>query len=317
MMNRLRIDLAASPTTWGVDFADNPENPPWRRVLDEIQASGLHSLELGPVGYLPEDPDVLGPELESRGLTTAGTFMFQPIYDDTREEQVLDVAQRTSRVVRELGGHFLILVDQPTDLRVMTAGREQQAQRMAPKDRVGYLERVRRIGSIAAEHELRAVFHQHAGTNVEFLDEVEELFAGVDDECLGMCLDTGHLAYAGIDPVDAIRRFDDRIDHVHFKDVDGEVLARARAQGWDFWTAISAGIFCPIGQGVVDFAGVMSALETLDFAGTATIEQDRHPQSDTDPLADLRASIAHIESLSPTLETEISTATEKEEAPHE
>jgi len=292
-----RIDLAASPTTWGVDFADNPENPPWQRVLDEIQASGLHSLELGPVGYLPEDPDVLGPELESRGLTTAGTFMFQPIYDDAREEQVLDVALRTSRVVRELGGRFLILVDQPTELRVATAGRSADAQRMVGSDRTRYLERVRRIGDIAAESELRAVFHQHAGTNVEFLDEVEELFSGVDDDCLGMCLDTGHLAYAGIDPIEAIRRFADRIDHVHFKDVDGAVLATARAQGWDFWTAISAGIFCPIGQGVVDFAGIMTALDALEFTGTATIEQDRHPLSDTDPLADLRASIAHIEPL--------------------
>ncbi len=297
MTHRPRIDLAASPTTWGVDFADNPQNPAWQRVLDEIQASGLHSLELGPVGYLPEDPDVLGPELESRGLTTAGTFMFQPIYDDAQEGQVLDVARRTSRVVRELGGRFLILVDQPTELRVTTAGRSADAQRMVGADRARYLERVRRIGDIAAGSELRAVFHQHAGTNVEFLDEVEELFAGVDDDCLGMCLDTGHLAYAGIDPVDAIRRFADRIDHVHFKDVDGAVLATARAQGWDFWTAISAGIFCPIGQGVVDFAGVVTALDALEFTGTATIEQDRHPLSDTDPLADLRASIAHIEPL--------------------
>jgi len=296
-MDKPRIDLAASPTTWGVDFADNPQNPPWQRVLDEIQASGVHSLELGPVGYLPEDPDVLGPELESRGLTTAGTFMFQPIYDDAREEQVLDVAQRTSRVVRELGGRFLILVDQPTELRVATAGREQAALRMAPGDRARYLDRVRRIGDIAAENQLRAVFHQHAGTNVEFLDEVDELFANVDDQCLGMCLDTGHLAYAGIDPVEAVRRFGDRIDHVHFKDVDGAVLNRAQAEGWDFWTAISAGIFCPIGEGVVDFAGIMSALDALEFSGTATIEQDRHPQSNTDPLADLRASVAHLEPL--------------------
>lgn len=297
MTNQLRIDLAASPTTWGVDFADNPENPPWQRVLDEIQASGIRCLELGPVGYLPEDPDVLGPELQARSLTTAGTFMFQPIYDDAREGDVLDVAIRTARVVDELGGRFLILVDQPTQSRVATAGRTEVAVRMVDAARARYLDRVRRIGDIAGERQLRAVFHQHAGTNVEFLDEVEALFDSVDHECLGMCLDTGHLAYAGIDPIDAIRRFGDRIDHVHFKDVDGEVLARARAQGWDFWTAISAGIFCPIGQGTVDFASVVTALGELDFAGTATIEQDRHPLSQTDPLADLRASIAHLEPL--------------------
>jgi inosose dehydratase len=238
--------------------------------------------------------------------------MFQPIYDDAREEQVLDVAQRTSGLVRELGGRFLILVDQPTELRVATAGRERAAHRMAASDRVRYVDRVRRIGEIAAENGLRAVFHQHAGTNVEFLDEVDELFLSVDDQCIGMCLDTGHLAYAGIDPVEAIGRFSDRIDHVHFKDVDGDVLARARTEGWDFWTAISAGVFCPIGRGVVDFAGIMRALEALEFSGTATLEQDRHPLSDTDPLSDLRASVAHIEPMLSTYGTRTFHKTDEE-----
>jgi len=297
MSGQMDIELAASPTTWGVDFAGNPLNPAWDRVLDEIQASGVRSLELGPVGYLPEDPQVLGPELEARGLTTAGTFMFQPIYDDARESEVLDVARRTGALVSALSGHFLILVDQPTDLRVATAGRGSLAQRMDSNARYRYVERITRIGDIAGEYGLRAVFHQHAGTNVEFIDEVEFLFESVDHECVGMCLDTGHLAYAGIDPVEAIRQFAGRIDHVHFKDVNGRVVEKARAQGWDFWHAISAGIFCPIGEGVVDFGGVISALSDIGFSGTATIEQDRDPASSTDPLADLRASIAHLEPL--------------------
>ena len=297
-MNRsIKIDLAASPTTWGVDFAGNPHNPAWDRVLDEIQASGIRSLELGPVGYLPEDPQLLGPELEARGLTTAGTFMFQPIYDDAREAEVLDVARRTSNLLSALAGRFLILVDQPTELRVSTAGRASAARRMDSRARGRYIDRIKRIGDIAGERDLRAVFHQHAGTNVEFMDEVEFLFEMVDHECLGMCLDTGHLAYAGIDPVQAIGQFAGRIDHVHFKDVNGAVLDQARAEGWDFWQAIAAGIFCPIGQGVIDFPGVVAALTDLGFSGTATIEQDRHPASQTDPLADLRASIAHLQPL--------------------
>ena len=139
----------------------------------------MDTLELGPVGYLPEDPQILGPELESRGLSTAGTFMFQPIFDDAREDEVLDVARRTSGLVRELKGEFLILVDQPTDTRVATAGRSAAATRMEDASRRRYLERVRKIGTIAGENGLRAVFHQHAGTNVEFLDEVEALFADV------------------------------------------------------------------------------------------------------------------------------------------
>ena len=276
MTTLANIRLAASPTTWGVDFADNPRNPTWNRVLDEIEASGVDT-RIGSGGLLARRPAGSRPELESRGLSTAGTFMFQPIFDDAREDEVLDVARRTSGLVRELNGEFLILVDQPTDTRVATAGRSAAATRMDDASRRRYLERVRKIGTIAGENGLRAVFHQHAGTNVEFLDEVEALFADVDYECLGMCLDTGHLAYAGIDPGSAIDHFSDRIDHVHFKDVNGRVLAQAREEGWDFWQAIAAGIFCPIGEGVVEFPGVIGALASLGFSGTAPLEQDLLP----------------------------------------
>ena len=53
------LALATGPVTWGVDFADAPTNPPWPLVLDDIAASGVGALELGPVGYLPEDPPTL------------------------------------------------------------------------------------------------------------------------------------------------------------------------------------------------------------------------------------------------------------------
>ena len=293
MTTLANIRLAASPTTWGVDFADNPRNPAWNRVLDEMrQAVSTLSNWSG---------RLRGPRFSDRTRIPRsihrGNLHVQPIFDDAREDEVLDVARRTSGLVRELNGEFLILVDQPTDTRVATAGRSGAATRMDDASRRRYLERVRKIGTIAGENGLRAVFHQHAGTNVEFLDEVEALFADVDHECLGMCLDTGHLAYAGIDPVSAIDHFSDRIDHVHFKDVNGRVLAQAREEGWDFWQAIATGIFCPIGEGVVDFPGVIGSLSSLGFSGTATIEQDRPPDSSTDPLADLRASVAHLSPL--------------------
>ena len=41
MTTLANIRLAAAPTTWGVDFADNPRNPAWNRVLDEIEACNV------------------------------------------------------------------------------------------------------------------------------------------------------------------------------------------------------------------------------------------------------------------------------------
>jgi len=291
------MELAGSPTTWGVDFADHPLNPPWQRVLDEIAEAGCTRLELGPVGYLPEDPDVLRAELQSRGLSAVGTFLFQPINDPSATEQVLAVAARTCALIGQMGGAHLVNVDQPSVERAASAGQGNVARRLTDPESLGYLDRLMRIADQAQAHGIRAVLHPHAGTYVEFGDEIDAVFARIPSEAMGMCLDTGHLAYAGVDPVEVVHRYRDRIEHVHLKDVDGRQLTLTRDAQRGFWDSIAAGIFCPVGEGIIDFPAFMAALSQIGYQGSATIEQDRHPASTTNPCRDLERSVAYLTPL--------------------
>lgn len=293
----MTMELAGSPTTWGVDFADHPLNPAWQRVLDEIAEAGCTRLELGPVGYLPEDPQVLRAELQARGLTAVGTFVFQPIHDPRATEQVTAVAARTCRLIGEMGGAHLVIVDQPSDERAASAGQGERARRLSAPESTGYVDRLVRIADQAQEHGIRAVLHPHAGTYVEFGDEIDAVFARIPAEAMGMCLDTGHLAYAGVDLVDVVHRYADRIEHVHLKDVDGRQLTLTRQAKRGFWDSIAAGIFCPVGEGIIDFPAFMAALRDIDYQGSATIEQDRHPASTSDPCRDLQRSVAYLTPL--------------------
>ena len=275
--------LATGPVTWGVDFADAPGNPPWPEVLDEIAASGLGALELGPVGYLPEDPAALREALAGRGLTAVGSFVFDDLHDPDRADAVVAAARRACAVIAAAGGRLLVVIDRPGPERAATAGRSAAARRLAPRAWAGLLRTVLRVADVARAHGLRPVVHPHAGSFLEFEDELERLLAGTD---LGLCLDTGHLAYAGIDPVAALARYAGRLGHVHLKDVDGDVLAR----GLPFWDAIAAGVFCPLGTGIVDVRAALAELDRQGYDGWATIEQDRVPGRGT-PLGDLRRSL--------------------------
>lgn len=282
------MQLATSPVTWGVDFADRPTNPPWELVLDEIQQSGVGALELGPVGYLPEDPTVLRNALDGRGLRAVGSFIFDDLHDPALAEVIVETARRACRVISAARGELLVIIDRPGPERVVTAGRSAAASRLSPHRWAAMLGLTQRVAATAREFGLRPVFHPHAGTFVEFLDEIVRL---ITDTELDLCLDTGHCAYAHIDPVAAIEEFAPRLSHVHFKDVEGDVLARIDAEGLDFWTAIEAGVFCPLGEGIVDIGAVLDALDRHGYRGYATIEQDRVPGSG-DPLGDLRRSLA-------------------------
>jgi inosose dehydratase len=281
------VQLATSPVTWGVDFADRPTNPPWEQVLDEIQQSGVQALELGPVGYLPEDAVVLRDALGSRGLRAVGSFIFDDLHEPTVANEILDTARRACRVIAAAQGDVLVIIDRPGPDRVSTAGRSAVATRLSPERWAAMLDLTERVAAVAREFGLRPVFHPHAGGYVEFEDEIERL---IEDTDLNLCLDTGHCAYARIDPVAAIKAFEARLTHVHLKDVNADVLSRIGAEGLDFWTAIEQGIFCPLGEGVVDVGAVLETLDQQGYRGYATIEQDRVPGSG-DPLGDLRRSL--------------------------
>jgi inosose dehydratase len=128
---------------------------------------------------------------------------------------------------------------------------------------------------------LRTAFHHHCATYVETRDEIDALLTRTPEDLLGLCLDTGHATYGGGDPIALIDRYGDRIWHVHFKDCSRFVADRARAEQWDYMTAIRHGLFCELGEGAVDFRGVLDRLRAHRYDRWVVVEQDVLPSMGT------------------------------------
>lgn len=289
-MSKPSLNLATAPVTWGVDFAEGPSNPPWQHVLDEIAQSGIGALELGPVGYLPEDPALLCEALRSRGLTAVGSFVLENLHNPAALADVLAVARRVCRAIVAAEGSVLVIIDRPSSERAATAGRSQDSPRQNATSWHATLGAIERIAAIAADFGLRAAVHPHAGSYLEYEDEIERF---LDNSEIGLCLDTGHLAYAGLVAHEAITKYGDRLAHVHLKDVNGTLLERIGSDKISFSEAVAQGIFCPLGRGVVDLGAVLDALDGAGYQGFATIEQDRVAGSGS-PLHELAESIAAL-----------------------
>ena len=86
----MTIRIGNAPCSWGIEFASDPRYPTWQRVLDECRAAGYEGIELGPIGYMPEDPLVLGEALQSRGLELIGGVVFRPFHDPAKWDEVKD-----------------------------------------------------------------------------------------------------------------------------------------------------------------------------------------------------------------------------------
>ena len=294
----MTLRLGNAPCSWGVEFADDPRNPPWQRVLSECAGAGYAGIELGPVGYMPEEPAVLGPALAEHGLTLIGGVVFRPFHDPDAWDEVQDAARRTCAALTAHGAQHLVLIDSISPRRAATAGQPEEAVQMDAAEWAGFRDRIAELARMGAEdHGLTVSLHPHAGGFVDFLPETERLLAETDPAQLQLCVDTGHCVYAGFDPVDFMRRHADRLAYVHFKTTDPQVKAAAIAQRTGFYEACAEGLFCNLGDGEVDFGLVRRTLEKIGYDGWCTVEQDCDPVGPTSPIGDARTNRAYLQSI--------------------
>jgi inosose dehydratase len=290
------LHLAATPVSWGIDFADHPDNVPWETAFGEIASLGFGLVELGPPGYLPRDGAQAAQALDALGLRAVGSWLVLPLHELSPAEAAA-AARPVIAWIAAAGGSRVIVIDEVGAERGATAGDRDRAQRLDTAGASRLRDAIRAVSDTAAEAGVRPVLHAHAGTYIEFEDELEWALAELDADELGLCVDTGHCAYAGIDAAALVRRHADRLEHVHLKDLDAAALSAAIRDRVGFWPAVHAGVFCPLGQGTVDLPGVLDALQAADYTGAATVEQDRHPGAATDARGDVAASLDVLRQL--------------------
>jgi len=257
--------VASAPISWGIC-----EVPGWGamlptdRVLGEMSGLGLTATELGAPGFLPADPDDVKAELGEFGMVLLGGFTPIVCHDPAFRDETIRAATATARLFQRAGATKFVsavVVDPDWSLPMALDAAQQRSM----------VEMLGIIDDICDEHGLEQVLHPHVQTLVETRDDVNRVLDTCD---VHWCLDTGHLAIGGVDPVQfAIDAFD-RVGHVHLKDVNLSMVPPVLARETTLMAATQAGLFTPLGQGDVDIAGVVRALESRGYQGWYVIEQD-------------------------------------------
>ena len=292
------IKVGNAPCSWGVEFADDARNPNWRRVLKENSDAGFTGIELGPVGYMPEEPTILAEALSEFNQELIGGVIFRAFHDPGAWGDVLDGSMRTCKALAAHGATRLVIIDSISPRRAPTAGRAAEAEQMDTAEWTAYRDRIATIAKMGAEeYGLTVGIHAHAAGFIDFEPELERLLGEVDEKILGVCFDTGHHSYAGFDPVTFIKRHILRINYLNFKDINPKVKASVIANRTGFYDACGQGIFCNLGDGDVDFPAVRQLLLDSGFDGWCTVEQDCDPTGDTSPVEDAKLNRAYLQSI--------------------
>ena len=274
-----KLKVGNAPCSWGVIENTDGERYDYVRVLNEMAAAGYSGTELGDKGFMPSDPVKLRQELEIRGLQLVASWSSVRLYDADYHEAGVTAAVETARLLAEVGGADTILVIGPDHSTVPL--RHDNSGRITPEmglDDAGweiYAEGAMRVAeAVKSETGLRSAVHPHGATYIETPEEIGRFFSMTDPALVGYVFDTGHFHLGGGDAVEGIRKYADRIWHVHYKDFDPTVVVEADANGWGYQQLIAHGVFSELGTGVVDFPNVTMALNEIGYEGWIVVEQD-------------------------------------------
>ena len=266
--------VANAPCNFGVYSLESPVIGP-DDMLARLAAQGYAGVDSGPIGYFGTGAQ-LADRLARHGLGLAGGWV------DLRFADAAGFAEDLANLDTALDAFTAVPVDDrrfaPRPTLALPGFRPRyehpgrpSAPGLADDEWPDLAARVQQAADRCRDRGLEPVFHYHLGTLVETEAEADRLLELTD---ISVCLDTGHLALAGGDPVAAARKWGERIRQVHIKDADLAVHDRGRAEGKDLAGIVADGGFCAVGRGAVDVKGVLAALTDLGYAGWLVVEQD-------------------------------------------
>ena len=298
------IKIANAPCSWGAlefDLEEKSEEIGFEQVLDEIKETGYIGTELGDWGYMPTTPKLLKEEIEKRNLELLGAFVPVALADASKHAMGIKSALKVAELMYKAGYKNAVIV--LADDNVSIPNRTQNAGRISPE--MGLSEKQWKVFAKGAENiakavkdafGIRTVFHHHCAGYVETPKEIDTLLTLTDPDLLGLCLDMGHYAFGGGNPVEALKKYRGRIWHVHFKDFDPEAARLSREANGDYFDAIKRGVFCELGKGSVDFQAIVNLLSDMNYSDWIVVEQDILPGMG-DPKACAQANRNYIKTL--------------------
>jgi inosose dehydratase len=270
----MAVSLGINPITWTND--DMPElggDIPLETCLAETRLAGFAGIELG--GKFPREAALLRPLLARHGLRLVSGWYSAQLARRTVAEELHALAPHLD-LLAAMGCTAMVFAEGHGSTDGNPAAPLSHRPVLPADAWPAFCAKLNAVAHHLRQRGVRLAFHHHMGTVVQTEAEIERLMATTDDD-VGLLLDTGHLVFAGGDPVAVARRHGARIVHVHCKDVRAAVLADVVREDRSFLRAVLDGVFTVPGDGSIDFGAVLRALRPSGYAGWLVVEAEQDP----------------------------------------
>jgi inosose dehydratase len=267
----LRIGI--NPLTWtNDDLPELGEQNSLETCLAEAKIAGYEGVELG--RKFPRDAAVLGPILRNFKIDLVSGWYSGRLLERSVEDEI-KALQPHLTLLKTLGAKVMVFCEVSRCVHGDRKVPLSRRPKLAENEWAPFSRNLDQVAAYLNEQGVRMAYHHHMGTVIQSEDEVDRMMDSTRN--VGLLLDSGHLTFAGGDPLRALKRHAKRIVHVHCKDIRKDKLAQAQKKDMSFLDAVVGDVFAVPGDGSIDFEPILKELSSNKYSGWLVVEADQDP----------------------------------------
>ena len=275
MLDKNKVKLGIAPIAWtNDDMPDLGAENTFEQCISEMALAGFTGCEVG--NKYPKDTAVLKKALDLRGMQICNawfsTFLTTKPYEETEKEFIKHIT-----FLKEMGAKVVGVSEQGHSIQGTDLSIFDDKYVMNDEEWDMLCTGLNKLGKVAKDMGITLTFHHHMGTVVQTAAEIDRMMENTDSELFNLLFDSGHLAYCGEDYMYILKKYINRIKHVHLKDIRPEVIADVKAKGESFLQGVRKGTFTVPGDGVIDFAPIFEVLAENNYEGYVLVEAEQDP----------------------------------------
>ena len=275
MLNKNKVKLGIAPIAWtNDDMPDLGAENTFEQCISEMALAGFTGCEVG--NKYPKDTTVLKKALDLRGMQICNawfsTFLTTKPYEETEKEFIKHIT-----FLKEMGAKVVGVSEQGHSIQGTDLSIFDDKYVMNDEEWDMLCTGLNKLGKVAKDMGITLTFHHHMGTVVQTAAEIDRMMENTDPELFNLLFDSGHLAYCGEDYMYILKKYINRIKHVHLKDIRPDVIADVKAKGESFLQGVRKGTFTVPGDGVIDFAPIFEVLAENNYEGYVLVEAEQDP----------------------------------------
>ena len=275
MLDKNKVKLGIAPIAWtNDDMPDLGAENTFEQCISEMALAGFTGCEVG--NKYPKDTKVLKKALDLRGMQICNawfsTFLTTKPYEETEKDFIEHIT-----FLKEMGAKVVGVSEQGHSIQGTDLSIFDDKYVMNDEEWDMLCTGLNKLGKVAKDMGITLTFHHHMGTVVQTEAEIDRLMENTDPELFNLLFDSGHLAYCGEDYMSVLKKYINRIKHVHLKDIRPDVIADVKANKESFLQGVRKGTFTVPGDGVIDFAPIFEVLSENDYEGYVLVEAEQDP----------------------------------------